>query len=266
MEGISFIVRIRDEEDTLEESIRSLSTLRIPHEIILILHMCRDRSLEIAERLAAENENVRVLEYNIPISRAGYETLCTDRNSKHSLPKYYEWCFNQGTLPWRFKWDADFIATPEFIEYLNRNTWERPTEGVEVAFSAVSPDSTNKERYLFSGPFTYFKCYFWEVYQLSGSVYRWDPEISIIHNSKLSKKKSYWDNLPWFLDSSYLDSDEDAKNEARIVLERYNTLSQLCGPEPNGQARASNPESSPIYDKVSRMTEILKQSGIDPYN
>ena len=52
MEGISFIIKVRNEETTLEQCIRSLFPLTVPHEIIVILHCCTDRSKEIAETLA----------------------------------------------------------------------------------------------------------------------------------------------------------------------------------------------------------------------
>jgi glycosyltransferase involved in cell wall biosynthesis len=94
MEGISFIIRARNEEATLEESIRSLLEVTVPKEIIVILHLCTDSSQAIATRLASENSCIRVYTYDVEISRAGYETLATDTNSPHSLMTYY----NKGKL------------------------------------------------------------------------------------------------------------------------------------------------------------------------
>ena len=103
-DGISFMVRIRNEEQTLEKSIRSLFKLTIPHEINLILHCCTDNSLSIAKQLASENKNIKIYTYDYSISRAGYENLATDINSHHSLVHYYNYCaFYKLTLSHRKK-------------------------------------------------------------------------------------------------------------------------------------------------------------------
>lgn len=266
-EGISFIVRIRDEEEFLEKSIRSLFDLRIPHEILLVLHLCKDKSKEIAERLASENSHIRIVEYLTPTSRAGYEVLCTDVNSPHSFSYYSKWCYDQSIYPWKFRWDADFMATPELIEYINNCGWyPDSTKSHEVYLIAGSPSGVlNTERYITCGEFSFGKTYFWEtihIAQPSSSIY---PTVTIIHQSELSNKKKYWDYTPWFLDNNYLKSNPQHYDEAFVVLNRYIKLIEICGPEPNGQARAMNPENNDVYYKVINNIEKLKQFGIDPH-
>lgn len=262
MEGISFIVRIKDEEDVLEKSIRSLFNIKIPHEILLILHLCKDSSKEIAEKLASENSNIKVLEYNKPISRPGYETLCTDKDSPHSIMTYYTWCYNQAKCAWKFKWDADFIATPELIQYINWCSWGKPQESYEVFLDAVSKDSSNCERYLVSGGIEFHKHYFWEQIAISHPLKRLWPGLSIEHDSKLSNKKKYWEHTPWFLDYVYLQQHTEHLKEALTVAKRYIKLIEICGAEPNGQARASNPECKDVQYKVIQNIEKLKEYGI----
>lgn len=265
MEGISFIVRVRDEEATLEESIRSLFALTIPYEIVIILHLCRDSSKEIAERLSRENSNVRVLTYDHPISRAGYENLCTDEDSPHSIVNYYNWCFSQGKLLWRFKWDADFVASPEFIQYLNWIAWGPYPSNCEIFFPAISEDSENTERYLFTGDFRYKKYIFWEILSMTGQTARIFPEkVYIYHKSALKNKKSYWENTPWFLDYSYLQTNPEYLKEAIEVLQRYIKLIEICGPEINGQARASCPDSTNVFYKIKNSYSLLEENGIFP--
>lgn len=263
-EGISFIVRIRDEEDVLESSIRSLFSIKVPHEILLILHMCTDNSIMIAQQLARENPRVRVLAYNTPISRPGYETLCTDQNSPHSIMTYYTWCYNQSVFPWKCKWDADFIASPEFVEYINGNGWCRDTtKSHELFIHATSPDGMiNTERYLVSGNFYFHKYWFWELIEMTSPVLTLRIDVTITHQSVLSKKKSYWNSSAWFLDASYLKEHPEHYEEAITVLKRYIKLIQLCGKEPDAQARASNPDSANIFCKVKENEERLKQEGI----
>jgi cellulose synthase/poly-beta-1,6-N-acetylglucosamine synthase-like glycosyltransferase len=119
MEGVSFMVRARDEEQTLEACVRSLLPLRIPMEIVVVLHRCTDGSAGIVEGLAREDERIRVYEYHEELSRAGYETLATSAGSRHSIVAYDNWCFAKTRLPWVFKWDADFVCTDELRAFLD---------------------------------------------------------------------------------------------------------------------------------------------------
>lgn len=264
-EGISFIVRIRDEEDLLETSIRSLFQLKIPHEILLILHICKDRSKEIAEMLALENPNIRILEYDVPISRPGYETLCTDKYSPHSLVTYYTWCYQQALYPWKFKWDADFISTPELIDYINNCRWcEDLTKSHELFIHADSPDGhRNTERYIVSGEFTFEKYWFWEFVEMKPPVTKLYTNVAVLHQSPLSQKKKYWDSPSWFLDHVYLNKNPEHHDESIKVLKRYVNLIELCGPEINAQARASNPDSAIVFNKVLEKKNELYKVGIN---
>lgn len=263
MEGISFIVRIRDEEETLEQSIRSLFEIQVPHEILLILHLCKDHSKEIAQQLARENPNIRVLEYNTPISRAGYETLCTDKDSPHSIMTYYTWCYNQANYAWKFKWDADFVSTPSLIEYINGCRWGYSSQSVALYIEALSGDSSNRERYIICGDFAFHKYYFWEQIELKQPIHTIYPEhVTIFHDSLLAHKKKYWNYVPWFLDSKYLEAHPEHIREAFCVANRYVKVIELCGPEPNGQARASNPECKDVHYAVIQHEHALKEYGI----
>lgn len=264
-DGISFVVRIRNEEETLEQSVRSLFRIRVPCEILLILHLCTDRSKEIATRLAAERSNVRVFEYNTPVSRPGYETLCTDKDSPHSLSTYYTTCYNEAWYPWKFKWDADFIATDGLVEYINSCGWCRDTtKSHELYMHAESPDGTsNCERYIVSGDIKFDKYWFWEVVSLPEPIVKIGTDVKITHFSKLSAKKSYWNHVPWFLDREYLKAHPEHYDEAITVLGRYIKLIEICGLEPHAQARASNPESTPIFTKVIANEDVLRSVGIN---
>ncbi len=266
-EGISFIVRIRNEENVLEQSIRSLFSIKVPHEILLILHLCTDKSKQIAESLSKENKNIRILEYNTPISRPGYETLCTDTKSDHSIGTYYTWCYDQSVYPWKSKWDADFIATNELIDYINGSSWwEDSTQSHELFFNAVSPSGVkNTERYITSGTYTFSKYYFWEMIELKQPVLALYPGVDIIHQSELSDKKKYWNDVPWFLDMNYLNNHPEHHQEALTVFRRYLKVVEICGPEPNAHARAMNPEDEVVFFKVKDNIDKLKEFGIDAF-
>lgn len=236
--GISFIVRIRDEESTLYDSIKSLSVLTIPHEIILILHLCTDGSREIAEKLAKENANVKVLFYDIEISRAGYETLATDANSIHSFVTYSTWCFSQNKYPWVFKWDADFKPSLALTQFLNENTWEK--KNINYLITCKNDEMTNQELYLLGTLMYYTKFIFWEVPTMSAcEQIKLDTSIYIEHVSKLETLKKYWTRIPWF--------ETENSEEAKLVKNRITQLNNEFGIEPRGMARCCNSEGDSIF-------------------
>jgi len=236
--GISFLVRIRDEEHVLERGIRSLFALTIPHEIILVLHLCTDKSSEIAQKLAQENPAIKIYTYDTEISRAGYETLATDVNSPHSLMTYYNWCLDKTSYLWKFKWDGDFLASNELIHFLNTNAWNK--QNISYRISCKNEDSNNREPYLMGSLKTYTKYWFWEIPSFGESIQivNLDPSILIEHVSSLSVLKTYWNNLPWF--------ETEQSEEATIVKKRIEMLTNDFGEEPKGLARASNPECDRI--------------------
>ena len=226
-EGISFLVRIRNEEQTLKESILSLANLTIPHEIILILHLCSDRSLEIANELKDKNTNIKIFTYDTEISRAGYAHLCTDASSKHSLVTYYNWCLSKSTMAWKFKWDADFVASPELIEYLNKGNWAKQKKMIRL--NAKYEDMEHKEYYLSSCLLGYIKYIFCENICSEVGNEKENIDLVINHVSKPSEIKSYWHKKPWY--------ETEDSDETKILRERMAKLVEEFGEEPVGLFR-----------------------------
>ena len=137
--GISFIVRVRNEEKTLEESILSLFNLTIPHEINIILHCCTDNSENIARKLSKQNNNINIFIYDKKLSRAGYETLATDSTSAHSIVKYTNYCFSTGKYSWKFKWDADFLCIRNnFIDLVNKYNVKNREDKFSIWFTGLT--------------------------------------------------------------------------------------------------------------------------------
>jgi len=237
-------MRCRNEEDTLERSLQSLEALTIPHEIIVILHRCTDRSADIAAAAADKNPHIRVYTYDVEISRAGYQTLATDAASAHSIMTYYNWCKAKATKSWFFKWDADFIASPPLIDYLNGQPWT-PQLPHKIMIHAKDASGKNWEPYLSSGLASYGKYIFWEVplwyppmteTVLNGSIY-------IEHASTLDTIKSYWTTpTPWY--------ETEISEEAALVKSRIQRLQEEFGPEPQGMARASNPACDSPFIRI----------------
>jgi len=250
-EGISFIVRVHNEEKTLDQCIRSLFGITIPHEIIIILHRCTDRSAEVANTLASENPHIQIVYYNHAVSRAGYENLVTDKYSDHSLVYYSKWCIQHARFIWTFRWDADFIASNELINFINRNLWNQ--KGMSFRICARNKTSENCELYLSSSLETYTKYLFWEAPKFADNniVNELDKSIYIDHNSELSDLKPYWNEKPWFY--------TEESTEAKKVRERYERVVKDFGPEKPGMARASNEEChSFFYSLVAKRPDYIQ--------
>ena len=237
--GISFLVRIRNEEATLARSIRSLVCVTVPHEIILILHRCTDNSATIATTLAAENPHVRIVTYEHTVSRAGYETLVTDKESDHSFVRYSNWCAEQTRYPWIFRWDADFVMMPALLGFINQQGWT--PQSLRIGLTAKNGTHENQEYYLYPSSARNKKHVFWEMGEFTGDVpgLHLEREFHVIHLSELSDLKSYWREPPWF--------ETDDSPEALIVRDRYRKLVDEFGPEPPGMARASNPACDALF-------------------
>jgi glycosyltransferase involved in cell wall biosynthesis len=242
---ISFIIKVRNEEITLEKSIRSLFSLTIPYEIVVILHLCTDNSENICKRLQQENDKIKIFYYHNEISKCGYENLCTDKNSPHSIVTYYNWCLEKAMFDWKFKWDADFIASNELIYFLNNNDWENK-KNIKYKISAINSDSKNSEFYLSDSILYYSKHVFWEVpvYLISEEIIL-DDSIFIVHDSELIHCKTYWRKPPWFLTEHVDEIEGDIK-------EKYFKLIHDFGHEPIGMARASNPEGDLLYFNITQ--------------
>jgi len=256
--GVSFIVRIHNEEDTLERSIRSLAGIEFPHEILLILHRCTDKSSDIAMSLALENPNVRVLAYDNAVSRAGYETLATDVDSPHSFITYSNWCVRQAKYTWIFKWDADFVASGELLNFLNAIGWVE--KNMHISIVAKNSTSSNREYYLCGGPRVFTKHVFWENNRYSPGAEFWHfaNEQCIEHISELSNLKSYWNEPPWYL--------TEISEEAETVKNRIERLNADFGPETPGLARASNPECDPVFRAISSANNSAGPSYVNMFS
>jgi len=235
-EGISFIVRVRNEEATLEASLRSLLAVTVPKEILVFLHLCTDRSTEIAARLAAEHSWICVVPYEVEISRAGYEVLATDVHSPHSLMTYYNLCFSKASKMWKCKWDADFIMTPELLDYVNKSDWSKHSKVLRLG--AKNSTSVENNEYFFSCEVTYKKHIFWEtpyfMFYPDQHEKKTLTDVFIHHNSEITEVKNYWKAEPWY-------RKEDSE-EARTVCTRMDRLNAEFGPEPIGLARSMHPD------------------------
>lgn len=241
LDGISFIVK-SCEEATLSESVASLQQIRVPHEIILIIHHCmgtpyNNTSIEIAHSLQSINpEHIKIFEYDIQISRPGYETLATPAESLHSLIRYHNWVLNLTNYKWVAKWDADFIMTPALFDWIHSNSalWTRTNE---VIYLEAKNELTVEIHPYFSSCITHYKKdVFYEmanqqIFPDTHIQHRLPSSIFIYHKSDYTYVKPYWLISPWF--------EKENSEEALTIRMRYQYVIMQYGPFP-GYARSGN--------------------------
>lgn len=251
MEGITFLVRVHNEEETLAHSIQSLFALLISYEILLLLNACTDRSVEIARGLAAANPHIpiRILMYNHTLSRPGYETLATDYHSVHSSTTFLNWGLAWAKYKWIAKWDADFIMTPRLLERIHaegaKGLWKQ--EGRIVRFGARGLDGgVEMGDYMSSCIDHYRKDVFWETpaFRIGGGLrgvkvrLEW-TDTMVEHASRVDRIKSYWSAPGWYVQEGAADT-----QEAALVRERLLALERDFGMQPMGLGRSGTTDAA----------------------
>lgn len=255
-DGISFLVRVHDGEEALEENVRSLVTmLTIGYEILLLLNLCTGTWRETALRLAEEGAGrVRVFEYNHTLSRPGYELLATDSDSVHSPIAFLNWGLEKAQYKWIAKWDADFVMTPALAWKINKKgemgLWG---EGERVVRLAAQGEDGAVEMgdYLSSCVDHFRKEVFWETaaFRFRAGALQvdvWD-DVFIRHISRVGRIKPYWFETGWFGGGGgEEDGEVGAGDEAAVVRGRMLALERDFGMLPMGTGRSGTTHEAAI--------------------
>jgi glycosyltransferase involved in cell wall biosynthesis len=231
MIGVSFIVKVLNEEQTLDASIQSLVGFLFAYEILIFLNACTDNSTTIAHRLAAADSHIKIFEYNHRLSRPGYETFATHADSDHSLIKYYNHCLKQANYNWVFKWDADFVMNDGLRQYLNTLDLQ---QSLIIRLGARDLEgSVEMNAYLSSCLVGYAKDNMWEMPgYIAGCPMYEETGVYINHMSSPHYLKKYWFAPGWY---TYEQSEEATQVKLRLA-----DLVSEFGTEPVGHARSGN--------------------------
>lgn len=262
--GISFVCRARDEAAVIGESLRSLDGVTVPHEIIVICHLCTDETQKIVQDLADTRPEIRVLTSTVPTSRAGFETLATPQCHPSSIASYCAWCFSHAKYRWLFKWDADFTAQPALLEFLNKEldiSLTAPTRYSIPVQMGNDPGLQSTEFYLMNNLMSFKKFVFWEVpvfETCDGAESARHLPTGMVTTLHFTVLKSYWKAQPWFFDERAKAEDP----EAVAIAARYAAITSVLGPEPAGMARAHNPECSLPFITAKAKDAELRALGV----
>lgn len=120
--AITAMLRIRNEGEFLEASVRSISAL--VDKIVLVDNLSEDRTPVIIQRLLEDYPDIaEAYYYPHAVARVGtdHRALSEDpgaQNSPRLLSNYYNWCLEKCKTPFVLKWDGDMIALPALAEQI----------------------------------------------------------------------------------------------------------------------------------------------------
>lgn len=122
--GISVMLRVKNEENTIQASI--LSIIDFVDEVFVFDNRSTDNTVEIVDELALRYPNrIRLKSYPFDVSLCGREFANTPPESIRSLAYYYNWCKSWCRFSYLIKWDADMI-----IPENKRTRWKTIRERV----------------------------------------------------------------------------------------------------------------------------------------
>lgn len=254
--GVSFVIRARNEAELLFDNLVSLRDIKIPHEIVLVLHRCSDESKLVAEKLREQGLPIRIFEDWTHVSRAGYETLVTPALHPNSLPEFYNRAFGHAQYQWLAKWDADFLMTDYLRDFLNHTLDVARTAPTAYRLTCdLGGVAKCDEDYLFNSWVWYGKHYCWEYCRQKEPVERITLTDVCITSISPAVIKAYWSEPPWF-------TAEETRDD--ILAEKYETLISIVGPEPPAFARSNNPDFQAHWEKLLAHMPELERHGIFP--
>jgi hypothetical protein len=162
---------------------------------------------------------IRILTYDLEVSRAGVETYVTDADHERSFVFYSNWCLQQTRAPFVYKWDADFemndLLAEEIADLLAQDDGQ--PLAVDIAFTRNDGATISGELYLVSGHLGYTKQVFWEVPIFMQGVKYVSLNNRFLHNdAPAAAPKQYWEHKPWFAD--------EFEGQGNVFRRRYNIV------------------------------------------
>ena len=214
--GISAMVRLKEEAEFVEPSIRSISPL-VTEVICILQGEQTDGTDRIVDKLARRFKNVRVAAYPFDSHPNGPGHDEHPADSVHDRSYFYNWCLSQTRFGHVLKWDGDMIALPELKPFLKgclakKNQQMFGFRGVELVSmemeqSAVAPITDESHPRLFPvvGGVQYRQGRYCEQLSAPWPMYPVPEEPLYLHfkfaKSEVSITKAWptnWRELPHF--------------------------------------------------------------------
>ncbi len=108
--GLSVLLRVKDEEVNIRQSIESI--ISSANEIAVIDNGSHDGTVAVVQAMIdnhTEGHKIRLYSYPFNVARCGVEHNSTPEDSVHNLAYYYNWCVSKCRFNTIIKWDADMV-------------------------------------------------------------------------------------------------------------------------------------------------------------
>jgi glycosyltransferase involved in cell wall biosynthesis len=119
LDGVSGLMRVKNEERTVRQSVESV--INVVDELVIIHHNCTDNTIPILLELAKKYPKISLYEYTQHVIPANTNGYVEGFDQKFTLANYY----NFGLLKCKYKWvlkiDADQIYFEEELKTLFEN-------------------------------------------------------------------------------------------------------------------------------------------------
>ncbi|MFT5451880.1 MAG: glycosyltransferase involved in cell wall biosynthesis [Enterobacterales bacterium] len=112
--GLSVLLRVKDEEQNIRQSISSI--ISSANEIAVIDNGSRDGTVAVVQAMIdshPEGNKIRLYSYPFNVARCGAEHNSTPEDSVNNLAYYYNWCLSKCRFNTIIKWDADMVFINE---------------------------------------------------------------------------------------------------------------------------------------------------------
>ncbi len=210
--GISFLLRAKNEQNTIGMALDSLQQLDVPYEVNVVLNQCEDETEEIVSERIKDRSNINLFQYPFQLGKTGLENVCTPVTSVHSTIWLLNWMLIKGQYEYTFRWDADFIMTSSLAKELKELIKNHDIVNISAIFS--DSGKANTEPYLWRNDLIprYSRYSLWHIARFGKKTSNVGTAKSkIIHDSPLEQKKSYWSQKPWWELASLNENVELAK-------------------------------------------------------
>jgi len=162
--GYSFLIRIKNEESTIEKCI--IDIVDLADEIIIVDNNSSDNTINIILELEKIYKNIFVYQYKIDIPRCGIEHsenyLKGGSFSDNTLTNYYNWTSSKATYNKKIKWDGDFYVIKDNCKEL-LDEYRNINNSMAVWFSGLTLFIHNEN--------SYFKNYsYYDEYRMFNNI------------------------------------------------------------------------------------------------
>ncbi|WP_327110651.1 hypothetical protein OHB12_23035 [Nocardia sp. NBC_01730] len=248
-DGISVMIRTRNEGHLIGEAMDSLSDLRIPYEINVVMNLCTDDTEKRSRIRRDSGRPINLFEYPFQSAKPGLENYCTPVDSIHSSIWYYNWSLSKSKYRYTMKWDSDLVASYEFLRELESKYDKARTTNFSTLFFDTKIRNHESWLNLNTEGFQYFK---WKCYECPR---HWEDDqqdltATVLHVQSNTADKEWRRTAPWWVD----DSNSPAADSTRIAFEKW--LDKF--PDSAEALRASHPESHAIMARLPLLEEYIE--------